>query len=885
MAEPAAASAWSRSADDVLGELEVDRDAGLGRDEAGARRERHGPNQLREARRRSAWSILLGQFKSVVVLLLVAADVLAIVFGKWPEAIAIAAVIAVNTLIGFFSEWKAVRSMEALRQRDERQARVLRGGEEQEIGVPELVPGDIVLLEAEALVPADLRLLEGEELRVNEAALTGESVAVDKSTDPVDGDAVLPERTSMLYKGTTVVDGRAVGVTVATGMATEIGRIAEMAEEAEATSTPLQQRLDQLGRRLAWITIGIAAVVAAAGLWAGRETLLMIETSIALGVAAIPEGLPIVATIALARGMWLMARRHAIVKRLAAVETLGATRVIFTDKTGTLTENRMTLRRIVTPAGDEELPADEEDDRDEPEGLTRRAIEIGVLCNGASLGENEDERRGDPTEIALLDAGAAAGLRRSEVLDEQPEVREVSFDPDVMMMATFHRAGDRLTVAVKGAPSAVLDVCDRVATEDGGERELDDSDRDEWRERTEGLAAEGLRLLAVADRTANSEDEEPYEHLRLVGLVGLLDPPRRDVEPAIDGCHRAGVRVVMVTGDQPATARAIGEQVGAVTDEDRETVHGRELGPADELGEEAREHLYRAGVFARVSPEQKLDIVTVYQERGEIVAMTGDGVNDAPALKKADIGVAMGRRGTDAAKQVADMVLADDSFASIVAAIEQGRVIFGNIRQSVMFMLCTNVAEVIAVAAASLAQVPLPLRPLQILYLNVITDVLPALALGVSKGAENIMDQPPRAPGESILTRRHWGAIGGWAVLIAACVLTGLWAGLEWLGLERLAAVTVSFLTLAFAKLWFVFNLRPKGSRLFRNEITRNPWIWAALGVCIVLLGLAVYLPGLSDVLETREPSLRAWGLILGLSLVPFIVGQAMRIVQRRKGA
>lgn len=861
----------SLDADKLVDRLNTDESHGLSEGVVEERREKFGANQLRKAQQRSAWLILVDQFKSIVIIILAAAAVAAFATARWPEGFALLAVTLVNTLIGFFSEWKAVRSMEALRQLGKHRSRVRRDGEEQEVDAEDLVPGDIALVGPEELVPADIRLLDADQLRVNEAALTGESVPVHKTPNAVDEDTPLAERTSMLYKGTSVAEGNGEGVVVATGMETELGRISEMAEQAEEQTTPLQQKLDQLGSRLAWITLSIAAVVAATGLIAGRDTVLMIETAIALGVAAVPEGLPIVATIALARGMWLMARRNALVNRLTAVETLGATRVIFTDKTGTLTENKMAVRRVLTPTGDYELDSTQEPAEEIDDSLLTRLIRIGVLCNNASLGDGEEgNSTGDPTEVALLEAGQRFDLSRDALLEDIPEEREVSFDPDVMMMATFHRADDGFFVAVKGSPEAVLNNCTRIAEPDG-DRELTEDNREQWLEQANDLAGQGLRLLAMADKQTDSADAEPYDNLRLVGLVGMVDPPRDDIADSIEECQRAGMRVVMVTGDRADTGQAIGEQVGI--DHDGLTAHGSELGDWKQLSAEDRRNLVETNVFARVTPEQKLNLVKLYQEQGEIVAMTGDGVNDAPALKQADIGVAMGQRGTDAAKQMADMVLRDDQFSTIVAAVRQGRIIFANIRKSVIFMLCTNLAEILVVTLASLAQAPIPLRPLQILFLNVLTDVFPALALGVGTGSRDVMNRPPRDPRESVLTRHHWLAIGGWSVVIGACVLSALSLALMWLGFDEMKAITVSFLTLAFGKLWFVLNLRDRGSPVWNNDVVRNRWIWGSLVLCSGLLLLAVYWPGLSGVLQTEAPGLNGWLLILGMSLIPAILG------------
>ncbi len=871
----ASQSYHAQQAEEVLRELHVDQQHGLADDEVQTRREQHGLNELEHAQRRSAWRILLEQFESVVIIILSLAGLAALVTAQWTEAIAIAAVVVVNTLIGFFTEYKAVRSMEALREMGGRDARVRRDGEEVEVRVPDLVPGDIVLVRKGDLVPADLRLLAANKLRVNEAALTGESVPAGKTVAPVDEDAQLADRDCLLFKGTSVADGDAETVVVATGAKTELGRISALAEEASANTAPLQQRLDQLGRYLAYITIGVAILVAISGLLVGRDTMLMIETSIALGVAAIPEGLPIVATIALARGMWLMAQRNALMNRLTAVETLGATRIIFTDKTGTLTENRMTLRKAATSSGEKEFQDGERegDDDEQFNQPTCRLLEIAVLCNGANLANDDEQASGDPTELALLEAGRQQDLPRDQLLSRWPVQRTVEFDPEVMMMATFHQRDDKIYVAVKGAPDTVFDACEQVLDEHGEPQPFDEELRTSWDEKVDRLAGDGLRMLAMADKWVDDADGEPYEGLTLVGLAGLLDPPRRDVRESIRRCQSAGIRVLMVTGDQPITGQAIGRAVGIGEDHEAPVMRGRELQPPDEMSEEHKREVLKTVVFARVNPEQKLDLVEFYQQRGEPVAMTGDGVNDAPALKKADIGIAMGQRGTDAARQAADMILRDDSFQTIVAAIEQGRIIFANIRKSVVFMLCTNVAEILAVTIATLIGAPLPLRPLQILFLNVGTDVFPALALGIGKGHADVMTSPPREPDEAVLTRHHWLAIVGWSVVIAAIVLIALLTAFLWLDFDESSAITVSFLTLGFAKLWFVFNLRDHDAKRFNNDIIKNGWLWAAIGLCICLLLAAVYLPGLSDVLQTRRLNAAGWGLVLLLSLAPALLG------------
>jgi Ca2+-transporting ATPase len=518
-------------------------------------------------------------------------------------------------------------------------------------------------------------------------------------------------------------------------------------------------------------------------------------------------------------------------------------------------------------------------------GALHQILKVGVLCNNAQLHDHgaggEVKAIGEPLEVALLVAGAKAEVYRDELLESRPEVREVAFDPDTKMMATFHEEDTGYRIAVKGAPGPVLAASRQILTWNG-EQSLDEGDRKTWLERNQKMAEGGLRVLALATKTAEAGDTEPYAGLTFLGLVGLLDPPREEVRPALEACQEAGIRVVMVTGDHPVTALKIAQAVGLVDDEDpsaalrtgAEVIHGRELGRRDQLSEEDRQRVLQAPIFARVSPAQKLDLIAIYQEAGHAVAMTGDGVNDAPALKKADIGVAMGQRGTQVAKEAADMVLQDDRFSSIVTAVEQGRVIFDNIRKFVLYLLSCNISEIAVISLASLVNAPLPIRPLQILFLNLVTDVFPALALGVGEGEATIMKRPPRDPKEPILTRRHWIQMGGFSALITVAVLGTLAFALAGLGMEQDRAVTVSFLTLAFAQLWHVFNMRDQGSGFLNNEVVRNPWIWGALVLCTALLMAAVYVPGLNSLLKIEDPGLTGWGLVLGASLFPWLVGQ-----------
>ena len=879
----------ARPGDDALKEQAVVIEQGLDAREARKRRRQYGPNVLAEFKPQSAWQILVTQFKSLVVVLLVAAAGVSFVFREWLEGIAIGVVLLINASIGFLTEIRAVRSMEALRQLGSMSAKVRRGGELREVSASELVPGDILLLEGGDIVAADARLVRASKLQVDESALTGESMPVDKQTEPIDAEAPLAECSNMLFRGTAVTRGSAEAVVVATGMATELGRIATLTAQAEEQSSPLEKRLDQLGRRLIWVTLVIAAAVTIGGIVQGKKAFLMIETGIALAVATIPEGLPIVATIALARGMWRMAKRNALINRLSAVETLGATVVICTDKTGTLTENKMTVTRLILDAGEirvaRRAPPDQSftmgDERVGPsDGVLLAILEAGVLCSNAGLSE-DGEAVGDPMEVALLVAAEKGGLHHPALRERMPEVREEAFDSDIKMMATYNRDGERLRVAVKGAPEPVLEACTRILTADG-ERQLTDADREQWLERNQAEAEQGLRLLGFAQKAVDSEEGEPYEGLTFLGLVGLVDPPRADVRPALDTCQSAGVRVVMITGDQPVTARNVGLAVGLVENADEDVIGGADLKSPDTLSEAERERVLRASLFARVSPEQKLDLIALHQGAGAIVAMTGDGVNDAPALKKADIGVAMGLRGTQVAREAADMVLRDDAFASIVAAVEQGRVIFGNIRKFVVYLISCNVSEVAIVGLGSLLSAKLPLLPLQILLLNFVTDVFPALALGVGEGDPSTMQRPPRDPKEPILTRDHWLAVMGYGLLMTASVL-GVFALARWgLELEYPQAVTISFLTLAFNQLFHVFNMRDRRSGVFNNEITRNRWVWGALALCAAMLVAVVHIPKLNEILHVTPLDARGWLLVVAASLIPLLIGQIVKMFRAR---
>lgn len=878
--------------DEVLNAFGVDLAQGLNSQQVQRQRQKYGWNRLKQKKQRGAWSILIDQFKSPIIALLAVAAVLAFAFQEWIEGIAVVIAIALNAIIGFTTELRAVKSMESLQALSKVKAKVRRGGQVRQIDADQLVPGDIVLLEEGDLVPADIRLVKASKLQADESALTGESLPVSKDTTPAEPDLPLAEQTNRLFKGTAITRGSAEGIVTATGMETELGHISEMAEQAGGEQTPLEKRLDQLGRRLIWVTLGIALVVALVGIVQGRDLVLMVETAIALSVAAVPEGLPIVATVALARGMWRMAQQNALINRLSAVETLGSTSIVCTDKTGTLTQNRMAVSQIVTESGSVQVEGDQnaqfqldgETINPHEQDALRQLLQVGVLCNNAELPDmgNTEKVIGDPMEVALLEVGRKAAMERPDLRDRLPETREVAFDPEIMMMATFHGMEAGYWVAVKGAPEAVLAKCTHYWTA-AGQQPLEAAARDRWKQRLQETAESGLRVLAFAAKTVDSSDVEPYRDLTWLGIVGLEDPPREGVKAAIQACHRAGVRVIMVTGDQPITARKIGLAVGLVGEQEAKALPGKSLKPLDDLTQQKRQELQQVSIFARVSPEQKLNLIALHQADGAIVAMTGDGVNDAPALQKADIGVAMGQRGTQVAQEAADMVLQDDAFSTIEMAIAQGRAIFRNIRQFTLYLLSGNTGEIFAVALTSLFNAPLPLLPLQILYINAVNDVFPALALGFGEGDELMMQRPPRKGNEAVLTQRHWTEIVLYGLLIAGATLGAFAIALQVWQFNDTQAVTVSFMTLAFARLWHILNMRSSGSGLIKNEVVYNPYVWGALVICTGILLAAVYVPVLSDALGTTGLAPRAWGLVLGASLIPVILGQMGRLWRDRK--
>ncbi|MCB0639977.1 MAG: HAD-IC family P-type ATPase, partial [Lewinella sp.] len=699
--QPISDQPWRQRVGEVAGQWGTDATGGLSGTEADKRLLVYGANELDLHRPTPLILVLLRQFASPLVWVLALAGGLAYGFGEWLEGTAILVVILINAAIGFWMERQAIRSMEALRRLAQMGANVYRDGQLQRISAAGLVPGDLIFLEAGDVVPADARVAQQRQLSVKEAALTGESTPITKQHEPLPAETPLADRTNMLFKGTTVLRGNSRAIVTATGRQTELGRISDLAHAAEKASTPLERKLRRLGQRLLWLMGALVLPILLIGWWQGRDLYLLVKTAVALGIAAMPEGLPIVATIALARGMLRLARHRVIVKNLNAVETLGETQVILTDKTGTLTENRLAVDTLVFASGpwrarQAAAPL--------PSAVQPRLCQVVVLCNNAALNHQEGPtgQVGDPLEVALLEFARQEGSEVERLRQDFPRVHEIPFDSTTKMMGTLHRnasAGNYL-VCLKGAAEVVLRESDFVLTPEGLQRL---TDRAWWMNQAAEMAAGGLRTLALA----YSEIEEPEDaflhHLNLIGLVGFIDPPRESVRAAIDTCRGAGIKVIMVTGDHPETARHIAWRTGLIDDQQAPAFSSTDLAPPAELTLEARQKVLATRVFARVTPAQKLDLVSIFQAQPAIVGMLGDGINDAPALKKADIGIAMGQRGTEAAKEVADLVLEDDSFNSVVLAIRQGRGIFQNIRYFAVYLLSCNLGEILVVAISSLA--------------------------------------------------------------------------------------------------------------------------------------------------------------------------------------
>jgi Ca2+-transporting ATPase len=881
---PPGTDAHARTAEAVLADLGSS-SAGLATAEARRRLATYGPNALNRARPTSIWKILFDQVASVVVALLVAAAIIALALGDPIDAIAILAVLVLNATIGFITEFRARRAMEALRGLEAPHAAVVRDGRVIELDAADVVPGDLLDVEAGQTLPADARIVVATELRTDEAAFTGESLPADKNDRPLPPDTPPADRENMLFQGTHVVVGSGRAVVVATGMETQLGRIGGLVEEIEEEKTPLERRLDRLGRSLIWLAIILVAIVITVPVARGAPFLLMIETGLALAIAAVPEGLPAVVTITLAVSVRRMARRRALVRRLPADESLGSATVVCTDKTGTLTAGEMTLTTMRLAGRDIEVTGIGY----APEGEFReqgRAIDpqtdptLTIALRAAALSSRGDVvhtdegwvARGDPTEAAILAAVRKAGLDPHALLSAEPRTGEVPFSSERMYTASFHTPD---IVYIKGAPGRVLDLCGSLLTP-AGEEPLDDDARARLLEENAELARRGLRVLALATGTTAAAAGPDLTGMTFIGLVGMIDPPARGVPETIAQLRRAGRRTVTPTGDQRVTAEAIARQLGVLAPGE-ETMDGRELARIDPglLAERAA----RTGVFSRVDPEDKLKIVEALQADGEIVAMLGDGVNDAAALKRADIGVAMGKRGTDVAREAAAVVLQDDRFQTIAAAVEEGRVSFANIRKFIFYLFSCNIAEILVLLITGLAGFPAALLPLQILWLNLITDTFPALSLAFEPPESDIMEQPPRDPGAGILSPRFAAEILFYGALITGVSLVAFF----WT--ERSDVVrTMTFMTMALAQIFHLANARSNEAVIQPRRLVANRY---AVGAVLLTIGLqifAVALQPLARILGLTPLTPGEWAVAAVLGLIPALLGQTLKLARTRSG-
>ncbi len=856
---------------------------GLSAAEAEKRLQEYGLNELVAAHRVSPWEILLEQFKNVLILILLGATAISLFLGHGVESIVIAVIVLFAVGLGFVQEYRAERAIEALRQMAAPTATVLRNGVEIKIPAKELVPGDVIILHTGDRVPADARLLESINLQVEEAALTGESVPVEKHVRALgDEDLSVGDRKNMVYAGTAVTYGRGLALVAATAMQTEFGKIAQLLQTVETGKTPLQQNLDKVGSVLARAALVVVAIIVAVGLFRGQPFIEMLIFGIALAVAVVPEALPAVVTISLAIGVQKMVKRNALIRRLPAVETLGSTSVICSDKTGTLTKDEMTVRRIFSggqmfkvsgagyaPEGVFSVDGGTAVPPTEALNLMLTAATLASdthLINGENDSGNFWDIKGDPTEGALIVAAAKAGLQKEALDADFPRVHEIPFTSETKRMTTLHTVNDGLTAYAKGAPEVIIDSCDFVLT-DNGVGPLDAAGKTHILEQAEVMAGEALRVLAISTKT-NTTLEHSETSMTFLGLAGMIDPPRLEAKAAIALCTDAGIRPVMITGDHPVTAQAVARELGLLYNGGR-VVTGAEL--EDMSDEQFQREVENISVYARVSPAHKLRVVTAWQERGHIVAMTGDGVNDAPALKKADIGIAMGITGTDVTKEAAAMTLTDDNFASIVAAVEEGRGVFGNIKKYLMYLISSNIGEIGLMAGSALMGLPLPLTAVQILYVNLATDGLPALALSVDPPEKDLMKRKPRDPRTGIFTRP----------VVTLMVLGGLWSTMINLGLFTWAlnsgrgqeeAMTMTFVSLVLIQFFKAYNFRSDRHSVL-NKPFENKWLNLAVGWEMVLLVLIIYVPFLHEAFSTYALPLMDWLIVgvLSVTIVPVL--------------
>ncbi|PKN66110.1 MAG: calcium-translocating P-type ATPase, PMCA-type [Deltaproteobacteria bacterium HGW-Deltaproteobacteria-15] len=861
--------------EDVLRNLNTSAQ-GLSQKESEKRFREFGPNELHEKKGKSAFRMFLEQFKEFMILVLIGAAVISGLIGEAVDTIAIIVIIILNGVIGFVQEYRAEKAMAALKKMSAPTGTVLRGGSATEVKASDIVPGDIALLEAGMIVPADMRLIEAAQLRAVEAALTGESLPVEKHTAPI-SEAQMPvgDRKNISYKGTIVSSGRGVGVVVATGMKTELGRIASMLQEEEEVKTPLQKRLSRFGRNIALAVIVICIIVLAAGIFRGEPAMQMLLTAISLAVAAIPEALPAVVTISLALGAKKLVNQNALIRRLPAVETLGSVTYICSDKTGTLTLNKMTVQEVY--ADTKVVASDEFKLEESEESADRYFLSAMALSNDAKMG-TDGAVIGDPTEAALYYFAKEHGLEKESLEKRFPRVAEIPFDSERKAMTTFHRWDNGVVSFTKGAVESLIDRTVDVLGSDGPKS----VEPGEILDVAERMAADGLRVLCIAmrkwdDLPSTMSPDQVENGLTLLGLAGMMDPPREEAKEAVSLCKSAGIHPVMITGDHPMTARVIASSLDITCGESQEVITGRELEaiPLDEFERRVEDIC----VYARVAPEQKLKIVKSLQDKGQFVAMTGDGVNDAPALKRADIGIAMGITGTDVSKEAAHMILLDDNFATIVKAVREGRKIYDNIRKFVRYLLTTNSGEIWTLFLAPFLGLPIPLLPIHILWINLVTDGLPALALSAEPAEEDVMKRPPRRTTETIFAR-GLGVHAIWVGLLMAAIVLSSQAWYIRTGIEEWQ--TMVFTVLCLTQLGHVLAIRSEKQSLFRQGLFSNKYLLGAVVLTFLLQMATVYVPFLNPIFKTAPLSGVELLVTVGLSAVVFVAVEIEKAVRRK---
>ncbi|WP_058304034.1 calcium-translocating P-type ATPase, SERCA-type [Gorillibacterium timonense] len=860
-------------------------ESGLTDVEAAARLTQYGKNELKEGEHKSLLQKFFEQFKDFMVIVLLAAAIVSGILGEIADSVIIFLVVILNAALGVFQEAKAEKALDALKKMSSPHARVKRNGRVADIRADELVPGDIVLIEAGDYIPADMRLIEAASLKIEEAALTGESVPAEKGTAPLEKeDIVIGDRVNMAYLGSSVTYGRGIGVVTSTGMSTEVGKIAGYLTGGDPEITPLQRKLTELGKTLTIGVLIIAAVIFAAGIFQGRGYLDMFLTAVSLAVAAIPEGLPAIVTIVLAMGVQKMAKQNAIIRKLPAVETLGSTEIICSDKTGTLTQNKMTVKRLYSGNGWLE---EQGTFKDSLEG--ERLMQIMSLCNDAKVdesgsgnGEEDAKLIGDPTETALVAYAKTQGYSKPEWEAKLPRKAEIPFDSDRKLMTTFHETEPgKYLVFVKGAPDVLAERCTQIAVQ--GRIEGFSSERKEQvHAANREMASEALRVLALAYRETetlpdNPKPEDWEKELTFVGLTGMIDPPREEVKAAVEVCRTAGIRPVMITGDHKDTASAIARELGILAPGD-EAITGSELDriPPDEFIQKVEQY----SVYARVSPEHKVRIVKAWKEKGKVVAMTGDGVNDAPALKTADIGVGMGITGTDVSKGVSDMVLSDDNFSTIVVAVEEGRKVYSNIKKAIQYLLSANIGEVLTLFIATMFGAVI-LFPIHILWINLVTDTFPALALGVEKTEKGVMKRPPRPANASVFAE---GA--GWTILYQGILEAAIVLGVFFYALDRYSspeAITMAFGTLGFIQVTHAFNVRSQRESIFKIGLFSNRYMLLAAAASTLLILIVMLVPFFQDIFSLTVLSWEQWSLIIGGALLIVVVVEIIKIFKKKE--